>query len=202
VLECDDITIASSIDRIDGLAGVSVTPICAAASRPGGDVLGGELETEEELYRRTDIERHTQEYTKGMAAYPLCISRLEEGRAILVQGVSCYRADRDFGYRWQPEASQMNVVLAAPRPKPRLIGRNNNYLFDQDREHMYLTLTAAFRAATTLACDVLVVSDFGCNNMGHPAQEVASVIYKVAYEFCDQFKAVIVAATTDSTNYE
>ena len=77
----------------------------------------------------------------------------------------------------------MNVVLAAPRPKPRLMGTNINYLLDHDREHMYLTLTAAFRAAATFACDVLVVSDFGCNNMGHPAQEVASVMYKVAMNF-------------------
>ena len=73
---------------------------------------------------------------------------------------------------------------------------------------MYLTLTAAFRAATTLACDVLVVSDFGCNNMGHPAQEVASMIYKVAYEFCNPFKAIIVAIPPTNkisdarTNYE
>jgi hypothetical protein len=73
---------------------------------------------------------------------------------------------------------------------------------------MYLTVTAAFKAAATSACDVLVVSDFGCRSLGHPAQEVASVIYKVACEFCDQFKAVIVAipptsqATTDRTNYE
>ena len=102
----------------------------------------------------------------------------------------------------------MNVALAAPRPKPRLVGTNNNYLLEHDREHMYLTLTAAFRAAATFACDVLVVSDFGCNNMGHPAQEVASVMYKVAYEFCKDFKAIIVAILPTSkrsdtrTNYE
>jgi hypothetical protein len=34
VLECDDITIASNIERIQNLAGVSVTLICAAASHP------------------------------------------------------------------------------------------------------------------------------------------------------------------------
>ena len=97
VLECDDITIASNIDRIEGLDGVSVALICAAAAHPGGEVLDGGLENEEELYRRTDIERHTQDYTIGMAVYPLCISKLEEGRAMLVQGASCYRADREFG---------------------------------------------------------------------------------------------------------
>jgi hypothetical protein len=208
VLECDDITIASNIDRIDGLDGVSVALICAAATHPGGEVLDGGLENEEELHRRTDIERHTQDYTIGMAVYPLCLSKLEEGRAMLVQGVSCYRADREFGYRWQPEASLMNVILAAPRLKPRLYGTNKNYFNVHDRVHMYLTVTAAFQAAATSTCDVLVVSDFGCRSFGHPAQEVASIIYKVAYEFREHFKAIIVAipptslSATDSTNYE
>ena len=84
----------------------------------------------------------------------------------------------------------MNVVLAAPQKRPTL--RDENYMFEEDREHLYLTLRAAVVAAKHSQCQVLVLSDFGCGLLGHPPQEVASVMYKVL-EFKKDFKAVVIA---------
>jgi hypothetical protein len=179
VLECDEVTIASNFDKIENIQGANVTLICEAATRPGGDVMDGGFGTEEELYRRTDIERHTKHYARGEWPYPLSISTLDQGQAISISGVSCYRSDRNYGYALHSETSLINVVLASPRTKPSLIGHNHNYLLEHDREHMYMTLKAAFRAASDSPCDILVISDFGCRNLGHPAQEVASLVYKV-----------------------
>jgi uncharacterized protein (TIGR02452 family) len=125
-----------------------------------------------------------------MAAYPLGISQLEEGRAILIQGVSCYRADRDFGYRLQKNTATKNVVLAAPKRRPTL--SEDNYMFEEDREHLYLALRAAVTVAKQSRCQVLVLSDFGCGLLGHPPREVASVMYKVIFEFKEDFKAIVI----------
>ena len=63
----------------------------------------------------------------------------------------------------------------------------------EDRDYMYCTLRAAFEAAAQSDSHVLVLSDFGCDGMGHPPQEVASLMYKLAYEFVDSFKAIFIA---------
>ena len=84
----------------------------------------GGLAQEEELYRRTDLERHMKEYLDGELPYPLCVTQGDQGKAILVENVSCYRADRNFGYRLQKVPTTMNVVLAAPRQMPKLTDEN------------------------------------------------------------------------------
>jgi hypothetical protein len=45
--------------------------------------------------------------------------------------------------------------MAAPRRKPEL--NDEKYMFDDDREHLYLTLHAAFVAAKRSGCHVLVL---------------------------------------------
>ena len=85
----------------------------------------------------------------------------------------------------------MNVVLAAPRQTPNL--NDENYTFEEERTLLYLTMHAAVTAANQSRCQVLVLSDFGCGSMGHPPREVASIMYKVVYEFKDCFKAIVIA---------
>ena len=93
----------------------------------------------------------------------------------------------------------MDVVLAAPRQNPLTNGRA--YVLTHDRERTYLTLRAAFNAAAQTGRQVLVLSDFGCD-MGHPPQEVASLIHKVLYEFSSEFKAVYIAIPPTTSRKE
>jgi hypothetical protein len=185
VVEWDCVSVAANIEDIHEIDQASVPIICAATPMPASDAAKGGLTQEEELYRRTDLERHMEEYIQGYWAYPLCVSQSNEGQAILNETVSCYRADRNFGYRLQKKPAKMNVVLAAPRKQPKL--NEDNYMFEEDREHLYLTLRAAVVAAKQSLCQVLVLSDFGCGSLGHLAREVASIMYKVIFEFKKDF---------------
>jgi hypothetical protein len=135
-------------------------------------------------------------YIDGDMPYPLCIVGGDSGKSILIENVSCYRADRNFGYRLQKTSAKFNVVLAAPRQAPKT--SDDNYTFEDDRYILYMTLMAAVTAANQSRCQVLVVSDFGCGAMGHPPREVASMLYKVLYEFKSCFKAVVIAISPRS----
>ena len=140
-------------------------------------MLAGHLFQEEDLYRRSDVARHTRRYLDNDWIYPLAVSCLSEDKAALIQDVACYRASRDFGYRMLNQASFINVVLSSPRPRPVLI--DDRYAYEEDRVHMCLAIRASFEVALRAECDVLVFSDFG-GAAGHPAPEVASLLYKVA----------------------
>ena len=58
---------------------------------------------------------------------------------------------------------------------------------------MYYTLRASLVAAVAAKCNVLVLSEFGCNTAGHPPQEFASLMYKVIYEFQHHFSVIMIA---------
>jgi hypothetical protein len=159
VVECDSVSIASGIRDLTDLEDENVALICACTSHPSSDVLWGGLNQEEELYRRSDIERHTKTLLDGSWVYPFQALKIDEGRALHIEGVSCYRADRNFGYRLRRNTAIIDVVLSAPRKDPMTNGRT--YMRNVDREHMYLTLRAAVSSAAQANCKVLVLSDFG-----------------------------------------
>ena len=50
-------------------------------------------------------------------------------------------------------------------------------MLEEDRDYMYCTLRAVFEAAVASGSHILVLSDFGCDGMGHPPREVASLMY-------------------------
>ena len=198
IVDCDGLTVASDLKMLPNMQNVSIAMVCSCGSEPRGRVLQGEQGCEEELHRRTDIDRHNQRYLQNDWPYPLRVTDMNKGQALLYDNVLCYRDNEHHGYGIRKQPTFVSVIMAAPR---RLASDSGDtYTFDDDRDYMYCTLRAIFKAAQEAGAEVLVLPDFGCADAGHPPREVASLMYKVVHEYCGQFKSVIVAIAPQGTD--
>ena len=201
IAQGDFVSMAADLRMLENMGTVNIGLLCEGATHPGGKVLQGAQGPEEELYRRTDMARHMKCYLDNEWPYPLGNVRVDEGKAISVGGVLCYRNSPDFGYGIKAEPVSLTVITAVPSKQPPTSARL--YLREEYREDMYYTLRASFDAAVTANCDILVLPDFGCGQAGHPPQEVASVMYKLIYEYKEHFRVIVIAISTESKhNYD
>jgi hypothetical protein len=74
------------------------------------------------------------------------------------------------------------------------------YAFEEDRDYMYCTLRAIFKAVVAAKVEVLFIPDFGCTDACHPPKEISSLMYKVVHEYCGHFQAVLLAIAPQRTH--
>ena len=70
----DSITIAMNVEQVKNVEEARVTLVCSCIDHLGSSVLAGHLHQEEDLYRRSDIARHTRRYLENAWVYPLAVS--------------------------------------------------------------------------------------------------------------------------------
>ena len=123
VLEGDSLSAVADLRNVEHLENATIALICPCTDHPGSRVMYGGSSAEEELYRRSDIQRHMETYLQGNWPYPFRTHTLGVGKAAVVQGVSCYRDDKQFGYKVKNEAVMLTVILSAPQRNPITTGR-------------------------------------------------------------------------------
>jgi hypothetical protein len=116
---------------------------------------------------------------------------MNEGKALLYENVLCYRENEQHGYGLHKHPTVISVVMAAPRHLN--YDHCDTYVFDDDRDYMYCTLRAIFKAAHGMGAEVVVLPAFGCGKARHPPKEVASIMYKVIHEYHGEFKSIVIA---------
>ena len=94
---------------------VPIALLCACSTHPGGAVLQGRADREEEeMYNRTYLAQHLKCFIDREWPYPLEVSNENEAKALLVRNVLCHRHGCHQAYGVMKRPFQVDVILAAP----------------------------------------------------------------------------------------
>ena len=199
LLEGSGIDAVESLRNVADLETIRIALLCPGSKDPGGEVgrgqRGGE---EEELYRRTDVAWHVKPYVNREVPYPLNASLTDEGRALMVSDVLCYREGLANDYSIMKKPFLVDIIFATPSTD--LSGSKDPITKEKKWEQDYKNLKAAFDAAVFSRCKIFVLSYFGCEQPGHPPEEVASVMYKVIYEYQACFNMIVLSVSSGTPN--
>ena len=167
VVEGDMMTLSHAI----ALRGINVLVLnMSNANTPGGGAKVGHNTQEEEIYRTTDISRHTSTYIGK--TWPLAS---EDCAGIISSGVSFLRLGEDFGYLFLPGnlRPQIDVISTCVQ------NYNTHPRCDRGVAHTKRRIEALIKLGAEY--DVCVFSAIGCGVYGqHPAE--ISKMFKQALE--------------------
>jgi hypothetical protein len=141
---------------------------------PGGGVEKGAGAQEEDMFRRTDVLRHVQQYQNG-SGYPLDTT---EPTAMVIGDVTICRGPSELGYPFLEIRPKVSLIFVAAKKDPAIIKDDENgicYGIDTQKEDMRLRVMVLCQAAMNCGCKAVVVSAFGCGAFKHPPNEVAKI---------------------------
>ena len=167
VVEGDIMTLSHAI----ALRGIDVLVLnMSNANTPGGGAKAGHSTQEEEIYRTTDISRHTSSYIGKK--WPL---ESEDCAGIVSSGVSFLRMGEDFGYLFlpgnlRPQIDVISTCVQNYHSHPRC---------ERSVAHTKKRIEALIKIGAEY--DVCVCSAIGCGAYGHNAAEI-SKMFKQAIE--------------------
>jgi len=139
----------------------------ASASCPGGGFRSGAGAQEENLHRRSDAVRFTDEQSKKNYPIP------REG-CLLSRDVTVFRGSEKEGYPFLEHPFRIALVSCAAITYPRLT-LSRDYRDRDARALMEAKVAVIVQAALRASCDVAVLSAFGCGAFGNPPEAVADM---------------------------
>jgi len=144
----------------------------ANAHRPGGGVKAGAGAQEENLHRRSDAFRYTEEQYSGN--YPI-----DKDACLLSRGVVVFRGTEKNGYPFVPPF-QIAMISCAAIAGPQLSKKNRKleYKWPETEKLMRTKIAVIMEAAARSECDVVILSAFGCGAFGNPPNVVARLFHK------------------------
>lgn len=164
----------------------------AAADCPGGGFRSGAGAQEENLHRRTDAYRFTEQQRRGN--YPI-----PEDACLVSEDVTVLRGPESQGYPFLTHEDAFSVCLisCAALCYPRLTNKNE-YREPGDRKLMETKVATIINAAAQANCTALILSAFGCGAFANPPEVVAqlfkkelesSPVRRVAFCICNDHNA-------------
>ncbi len=164
--------------------------VMANRSTPGGGVVKGSGAQEEDIFRRTDVSRHTDTYLTK-TRYPL---NMEEPTAMIIKDVTILRGACDVGYPFLEIRPKITSISMAAQSQPALV-RDGTEGLVYGRTRIKVML----QSAKISGCDAMVLSAFGCGAFRHPPAEVAT-IFRQEIEKAGAGLPVIIFAISDDHN--
>mmetsp|Transcript_13588 Transcript_13588/g.38648 ORF Transcript_13588/g.38648 Transcript_13588/m.38648 type:complete len:342 (+) Transcript_13588:230-1255(+) len=137
----------------------------ACAFCAGGGFRSGAGAQEENLHRRSDAVRFTEEQQKKN--YPI-----PEKACLVSRDVTVFRGSEKDGYPFLEVPFRITLVSCAAVANPALTS-SRDYARSQSRELMKAKVALIVQAAVKSQCTVAVLSAFGCGAFGNPPDRVA-----------------------------
>ena len=197
VFNADCLRTAESLANV-GYARVAVL-VMANRSIPGGGVRKGSGAQEEDIFRRTDVSRHTESYQKKLTRSPL---NTEEPTAMIIKDVTILRGACDVGYPFLEIRHKITLISMAAQTLPTLVMDESKtliYGLAKERDEMRTKIKILLQSAKISGCDAMVLSAFGCGAFRHPPAEVAT-IFREEIEKAGAGLPVIIFAISDDHN--
>lgn len=163
VVKDDCFNLASTVSSLGGL---KVAVIIPCSSLPGGGVATGADSFEAEAYRRTDISRSMEVFTKMGKPYPI---KTDHNHTLVHQGVSLMRGPVSLGLPFFEDWSRFTTVTIGMKTSPSTTDDPDSKYCDlADYFTMTRKVRMVLRSAIKAGCNVVVVPPFGCIDFMHP----------------------------------
>jgi len=172
------------------LAGFNVAVLnMANAAFPGGGFRSGAGAQEENLHRRSDMQRFLE-------GHPMRLYPIRTDSCLLSRGVTVFRGTEAHGYPFLDQTFPVSIISSAAVHHPRLT-RDREYALPRDEKDMWLQIRLIVEAARLAGCDALALSAFGCGAFGNPPEQVAAMFREVLSANSDAIRCVVFCILND-----
>mmetsp|Transcript_173280 Transcript_173280/g.555758 ORF Transcript_173280/g.555758 Transcript_173280/m.555758 type:complete len:804 (+) Transcript_173280:54-2465(+) len=161
----------------------------ASAWHPGGGFRSGAGAQEENLHRRSDAVRFTDEQRSQF--YPI-----PQDACLLSRSVTVLRGTEADGYPFLDQPFQVSMISCAAPHGPRLTG-DLRYRDVLDEAAMRTKIELIVEAGVRAECDALALSAFGCGAFGNPPEVVAEMFREVLSTHSDKIRHVVFCILND-----
>lgn len=161
----------------------------ASAWHPGGGFRSGAGAQEENLHRRSDAVRFTDEQRSQF--YPI-----PQDACLLSRGVTVFRGTEVDGYPFLDQPFQVSMISCAAPHGPRLT-EDLRYRDLCDKVAMRTKIELIVEAGLRAECDALALSAFGCGAFGNPPEVVAEMFREVLSAHSDKIRHVVFCILND-----
>lgn len=132
---------------------------------PGGGFRSGAGAQEENMHRRSDLVRFTEELQ--LEHYPI-----PRDACLLSDDVTVFRGSEKHGYPFLQSPFRVTFISCAALMYPRL-SELRTYADAEQENEMRHKIKIIIAAAVTAKCSALILSAFGCGAFANPPEQVA-----------------------------